>query len=561
MTRRAKPLLRLHAARSLLGALASLSGIALLLHTLPTLGQDLVLVGGSAGCIDKVPGAPSKLKATAKDGKVLLAWEAPADGACVSQYVVNVMDAALPASLQSTSTSARSAVVEGLLNGRTYAFAVQAYASKYLGGGTAKVLATPSDRCDPAVAPGNPTNLRVQGLDGAARVCWDGVSNDACVDEWRLSAVLVSGPAFRDASGGSSGAQQKISKGACANVTGLVNDARYKFSVQGYSKARGEGAAGAMTAQVGATSAASNGWACNSMDGCHPDRPGLCSSGGGCDAVKRMGQCYAPAMQDVDWVQKQVTQWCSSTCDCKLTAAQGGSLMGGSSPWAGALGALGGLGGLGGLAGSGGGAGAGTGTAASAGNGALLSALMSAAAGTGGGVAAGAGAGGGSAPGSPLGGLGAFLGAAGPGGGGLGGVGGSGAAGANTPGMPFGQELSNLLGGSLFAGGVPGGAGGGGGSSAAGAAPAMFNPASSIFGGGGGAGGAVSGRGGGGGGGGLPAGGTLLSDLQDTRTGQLVTGVANGLVQSGVVGDAVGKMASQYVNNMLQSRLGAGSGQ
>lgn len=39
-------------------------------------------------------------QATAKDGKVLLAWEPPADGACVSQYIVNVMDAALPASLQ-----------------------------------------------------------------------------------------------------------------------------------------------------------------------------------------------------------------------------------------------------------------------------------------------------------------------------------------------------------------------------------------------------------------------------------------------------------------------------
>ncbi|KAG2426865.1 hypothetical protein HYH02_014718 [Chlamydomonas schloesseri] len=526
--------LRLAAARSLLGALASLSAIALVLHTLPVLGQDLVLVGGSAGCIDKVPGPPAKLKATAKDGKVLLAWDPPADGACVSQYIVNVMDAALPASLQSTSTSARSAVVEGLLNGRTYSFS--AYASKYLGGGTAKVLATPSDRCDPSVAPGNPTNLRVQGLDTAARVCWDGVSNDACVDEWRLSAVLVSGPAFRSANDGSSGAQQKISRGACANVTGLVNDAKYKFSVLGYSKQHGEGAAGAVTAQVGALSAASNGWVCNSMDGCHPDRPGLCLSGGGCDAVKRMGQCYAPAMQDVDWVQKQVTQWCSSTCDCKLTAAQGGSLMGGSSGWASALSALGSMAGsrsFGALTGGGNGGGdsggGGTaGAAAGAGNGALLAALTS--------VGTGAS---GSAP--QLGGLGAFLGA---GGAGTASAVGPGGGGGNsvTGGMPFGPELSNILGGSLFSGGTAGGGGSGGGGGA------IFSPASSIFGAG-----STSG-------GGLPAGGTLLSDLQDTRAGQMVTNVANGLVQSGVVGDAVGKMTSQYVNNMLQSRLGLTGG-
>lgn len=64
MTRRATPRLRrVYAARGLLGALASLSGLALvLLHTLPALGQDLVLVGGSVGCIDKVPGPPSNLK-------------------------------------------------------------------------------------------------------------------------------------------------------------------------------------------------------------------------------------------------------------------------------------------------------------------------------------------------------------------------------------------------------------------------------------------------------------------------------------------------------------------
>ncbi|PNG99625.1 hypothetical protein TSOC_014593, partial [Tetrabaena socialis] len=201
---------------------------------------------------------------------------------------------------QSTATSGYKAVVDGLSNGKLYTFTVQAYSSKFMTGGVAQVSATPSDLCVSTARPGKPTNVRVQTWDGGARLCWDGVDNDACVDEYRLSATVLDGPGFRSSPGG-----RKISKGGCANITGLVNDVKYQFSVVPYAQSYGEGVTGSVSAVVGAAAAGRNGWKCKSVEGCHPSRPGLCSAGGGCPAVRRMGQCGVPAMSDVDWVNKE----------------------------------------------------------------------------------------------------------------------------------------------------------------------------------------------------------------------------------------------------------------
>lgn len=35
------------------------------------------------------------------------------------------------------------------------------------------------------VAPGHILNLRVQPGNAMAQICWDGVDNDACIDEYR----------------------------------------------------------------------------------------------------------------------------------------------------------------------------------------------------------------------------------------------------------------------------------------------------------------------------------------------------------------------------------------
>lgn len=58
-----------------------------------------------------------------------------------------------------------------------------------------------------------------------SQVCWDGVDNDGCVDEYRVSAAKQSSAAgFRSSDDG----DKAISKGACVNVTRLENDAQYK---------------------------------------------------------------------------------------------------------------------------------------------------------------------------------------------------------------------------------------------------------------------------------------------------------------------------------------------
>ncbi|GIM14331.1 hypothetical protein Vretimale_17217, partial [Volvox reticuliferus] len=191
---------------------------------------------------------------------------------------------------QSTSTGGRSAVVEGLTNGRSYVFQVQAYNSQLVTGGTAQVTATPTDLCNLSEAPGKPTNLRVQTGDGWARLCWDGVDNDACVDQYRVSTSRIDSPDFRTSSDG------KISRGACANVTELLSGAKYRFSVTPASVARGLGQAASVTAEVGTSAAAQNGWTCRSLEGCAPNRGAFCN----CGAVGRRGDCRAPAMMDVD---------------------------------------------------------------------------------------------------------------------------------------------------------------------------------------------------------------------------------------------------------------------
>ncbi|KXZ42697.1 hypothetical protein GPECTOR_124g497 [Gonium pectorale] len=461
-------------------------------------------------------------RATPKDGKVLLTWGPPANGGCVSAYVVNVYDpfyrGTTPA--QSTSTSGRSAAVEGLANGRPYVFAVQAYNSGYRAGGTAEVTATPSDRCDASAAPGEPTNVRVQTGDGWARLCWDGVKNDACVDEYRLSAKLLSGPDFRTSNDG------KISKGGCANITGLQTDAKYSFTVLPYSTGRGAGAPASVSAVVGAAAAAQNGWTCKSVNGCAPNRGGRCNSGG-CEGVARRGECGVPAMVDVDWVNKQVTQWCAEACSCQLGQAQGGSLMGVARP-------LGGLGGFGGFGGGAGGAGG-------SGFGAL----------------------------GGLGGLGAL------GGGGSSGGGRNSAGGGDDEDVPESATPSSLPWASLIAaaaaaggagasGGNPGGAGGAGlvpfppvnggaVSTGRGPLPPLNLPFSS------GGPGPLPGPLPGSGGAANPVpgavAGALLSDWSQTRAGQFVTNMAADYVNSGVIGEAAGKVASQVVSNQVNTML------
>lgn len=83
-------------------------------------------------------GPPVGLRATPKDGKVILTWSPPANGACVDTYVLNVYDdprgfrsassssdagGGIP--YRSTSTSLQSTTIGGLTNLARYKFVVQ----------------------------------------------------------------------------------------------------------------------------------------------------------------------------------------------------------------------------------------------------------------------------------------------------------------------------------------------------------------------------------------------------------------------------------------------------
>ena len=50
--------------------------------------QEIKLVSGP-GCADLPPAPPTALRATPSDGTVLLTWDRPANGACVTEYQVS----------------------------------------------------------------------------------------------------------------------------------------------------------------------------------------------------------------------------------------------------------------------------------------------------------------------------------------------------------------------------------------------------------------------------------------------------------------------------------------
>lgn len=91
-------------------------------------GETISLAPGSAGCVAEPPGAPTAVKATPKDGRLILSWSPPADGSCVQTYVVNVLDPDMRSGIpvQTSSTDADNTTVLGLENNKTYRIQIQA---------------------------------------------------------------------------------------------------------------------------------------------------------------------------------------------------------------------------------------------------------------------------------------------------------------------------------------------------------------------------------------------------------------------------------------------------
>lgn len=113
------------------------------------------------------PGAPSGLVATPGDARVILAWQAPASSEPITGYEVQVRSGGdwgpstpvPPRTLAlSAGPDATSAVVDGLVNGRSYEFRVAARSSLGLGSYSAAVSATPvgAPPAPPTTTPATP---------------------------------------------------------------------------------------------------------------------------------------------------------------------------------------------------------------------------------------------------------------------------------------------------------------------------------------------------------------------------------------------------------------------
>ncbi|KAJ9508574.1 hypothetical protein QJQ45_012136 [Haematococcus lacustris] len=302
--------------RSALVLAAVLQMLIMLSMTPSFLAQPVAMGNGSEGCLQKVPSAPTNVQAKVKDGAVLLSWSPPEDGSCVATYIVDVYDPGLRSSgpVQSASTDGHSLALDGLQNGKLYQFRVQAFNAVTGGTGVANIQATPTDLClnQP---PGKPTNLRVTPAKGMAQLCWSGVENNACVDQYRVSAVKTAEANFRSGFG-----SLPVSKGGCANISSLTDGVQYTFSVVAVSNANGQSPAASTTAFVGSAVAAQNGWKCNPMPGCRPNSVSMCSLLG-CQGTANMGGCKGPGMYDLSYLDKKVTQWCSQACACDTSVS------------------------------------------------------------------------------------------------------------------------------------------------------------------------------------------------------------------------------------------------
>ncbi|GMH38137.1 hypothetical protein BSKO_06021 [Bryopsis sp. KO-2023] len=232
--------------------------------------QTITFTGG-IGCAVLNPGPPAGLRAAPGNGKVTLQWDDPRNGACVDEYTVDVQIISDRRSFfdwELFRTPEHKVVIDELENGVEYKFTVK------------------------------------------VELCWDGVTNSGCVDEFKVRAALVEDNTrfFFDI-------PEKISKGGCVTVDNLDNHRAYEFTVQSWSRRFRRGGSSSITA----TPKPKNAWRCvgvpNSYKKCQAAVWGTCQAYS-CKEQARNGQCSASWMQEVDWDTRTITQHCSDYCGC-----------------------------------------------------------------------------------------------------------------------------------------------------------------------------------------------------------------------------------------------------
>jgi fibronectin type 3 domain-containing protein len=164
-----------------------------------------------------VPGAPSGLTATPRDGQVQLSWTAPTDdgGATIDYYIV------YQDNIDVRHVTGTATTITGLSNGVSYDFAVAAHNSVGIGAKSETDSATPAA---PVVTPGAPTNLLASPGDALVHLSWIAPTNNggAAIDYYVV---------YRN--------DQDVAHvtGIARTINGLTNGISYEFAVAAHNSA------------------------------------------------------------------------------------------------------------------------------------------------------------------------------------------------------------------------------------------------------------------------------------------------------------------------------------
>lgn len=170
---------------------------------------DVDAVLRQIGAGDTAPGAPHSFTAAAGDGKVTLQWQAPWNngGLPITYYKVTGTPRG-----ECETLGARECTINGLANGTTYSFTVQARNSVGLSPASETVTAVPFGK------PAKPTKVTAVGGQEQATVSWSGGdANGRPITSYTVTAT----PGDRSCS----------TAGLRCDVTGLAAGTSYTFTV------------------------------------------------------------------------------------------------------------------------------------------------------------------------------------------------------------------------------------------------------------------------------------------------------------------------------------------
>jgi Domain of unknown function (DUF4082)/Fibronectin type III domain/Bacterial Ig domain len=169
------------------------------------------------------PGQVSNVSATAGPGSATLTWNAPSSGGPVTTYTITpyIGSEAQPASTVTGSPPRTTATLQGLTNGTTYTFTVQA--SNANGAGPASSASNPVIPAAPTV-PAAPSNVVASAATNQALVSWSVPANEG--------GTLITGYTVTPYAGATALTPIEVPESTTSTIVkGLTNGTGYTFKV------------------------------------------------------------------------------------------------------------------------------------------------------------------------------------------------------------------------------------------------------------------------------------------------------------------------------------------